>query len=152
MPQKYRVLLTAAQRQQLAEFVTVGTASARALTHARILLKADEAEGGPAWSNARLREAFEVSAPLIIRVRRRFGEEGVAAALHRRTQTNRKAPRLDGAQQARVYALACSPAPEGRDRWSFRLLAEQAVELGIVEAVSHETVRQVLKRGRSSRT
>lgn len=152
MPQKYRVLLTAAQRLQLTEFVTVGTASARALTHARILLKADESAAGPAWSNARLQEAFEVSEPLIIRVRRRFVEAGLDAALHRKAQTHRKAPRMDGAQQARVFALACSPAPEGRDRWSFRLLAEQAVELGIVDAVSHETVRQVLKRGRSSPT
>ena len=152
MPQKYRVLLTATQRQQLTEFVTVGKASARALTHARILLKANEGEEGPAWSNARLQEAFEVSEPLIIRVRRRFVEAGMDAALHRQAQRNRKAPCLDGAQQARVLALACSPAPEGRDRWSFRLLAEQAVELGIVEAISHETVRQVLKRGRSSRT
>jgi transposase len=149
---KYQVRLTVAQRQELTEFVTRGKAAARALTYARILLKADEAEGGPAWSNAALMEAFDVSEPLIIRVRRRFAESGLAAALQRKEQAKRKEPRLDGAQQARLLALACSPAPEGRDRWSLRLLAEQVVELGIVEAVSHETVRQVLKRGRSSPT
>lgn len=152
MAKKYRVVLTEAQRQQLSEFVTSGKAAARALTHARILLKADEAEGAPAWPNAALMEAFDVSEPLIIRVRRRFVESGLDAALHRREQARRKEPRLDGAQQARLLALACSPAPEGRERWSLRLLAQQVVELGIVEAVSHETVRQVLKRGRSSRT
>ena len=150
MAKKYPVRLTAEQRQTLRGLFSRGTASARTLTHAHILLKVDEAEGGPAWAHAKIREAFEVSEPLICRVKQRFVEGGLDAALHRKEQTHRKARKLDGSQEAQLIALACQAAPAGRERWSLRLLAEQMIELGIVEAISHETVRQALKRGRSS--
>ncbi len=147
MPQKYRVLLTPEDRQQLQELTSRGRAAARTLTHARILLKADEAEGGPAWTNAAIRAALDVSEPLICRVRQRYLTGGLDAALHRKEQVRRKARKMDGVQEAHLIALVCSEPPEGRDRWSLRLLADRFVELGHVEAISHETVRQVLKRG-----
>jgi transposase len=150
MPKKYPVQLTAEQRQELQELIAQGTAAARTLGHARILLKADVAPGGPAWKHAQIAEAVEVSELTITRVCRRFGEGGLMAALQRRVQARRKAPRLDGAQEAHLIALACSAAPPGQARWTLRLLADRMVELQYVEQVSHETVRQVLKRGNLS--
>jgi hypothetical protein len=149
--QKHQVFLTAEQRTQLQQLLARGSAPARTLTHARVLLKADEAEGGPAWTNAAIATALEISELTVTRVRKQFGEGGLEAALHRKVQAKRKERRLDGVQEAHLIALACSDAPEGRDRWSLRLLAGKLVALGHVEEVSHETVRQVLKRGSSSR-
>lgn len=151
MRQKHQVFLTAEQRTQLQQLLAKGSAPTRTLTHARVLLKADEAEGGPAWTNAAIATALEISELTVTRVRKRFGEGGLEAALHRKVQAKRKERRLDGVQEAHLIALACSDAPEGRDRWSLRLLAGKLVALGHVDEVSHETVRQVLKRGRSSR-
>jgi transposase len=152
MPKKYPVALTEQERTSLYHLVARGTAPARTLAHARILLKADEADGSPAWKNAAIAEALEVSEQTVTRVRKRFTSGSMEAALHRREQARRKDPALDGAQEAELIALACSPAPEGRSRWALRLMANRMVELGHVETVSHETVRQVLKRGISSRT
>jgi len=150
MPKRYAVRLAAEERQQLCQLLTGGQAASRTLTHARILLKADESELGPAWKNAAIAEALEVSTLTVTRVRKRFVAGGLAAALHRKEQARRKAPRLDGTQEAHLVALVCSEPPAGREKWPLRLLAEKLVELGHVEAVSHETVRRVLKRGRSS--
>jgi transposase len=144
------VTLTPDQRRQLQQLIAGGTAAARTLTHARILLKADEAAGGPAWTNAAIIEALEITDLTVTRIRKRFVEGGLDAALHRKVQAKRKSRKLDGAQEAHLIALACSQAPGGRDRWSLRLLAGKLVELGHVDEVSHETVRQVLQRGRSS--
>jgi transposase len=152
VPRKYRVLLTSEQREALARLTSSGQSSARTLTRARVLLKADEAQGSSAWTNAAIAEALEVDELTITRIRKRFVERGLEGALHRKEQERRKAPALDGSQEAQLIALACSPAPEGRSRWGLRLLADRMVELGHVETVSHETVRQVLKRGTSSRT
>lgn len=152
MPQKFRVTLTEDERSTLTRLIRSGRASARTLTRARVLLKVDEAKGGPAWTNAATAAALEVDDLTITRIRKRYREGGLERALHRKEQAKRKAPALDGAQEAQLIALACSPAPEGRSRWGLRLLANRLVELGHVEQVSHETVRQVLKRGTSSRT
>lgn len=152
MPKRYPVALTEQERISLHQLVATGSAPARALAQARIRLKADEADGSPAWKNAAIAEALEVSQQTVTRARKRFRRGGLDAALHRREQARRKAPALDGAQEAQLIALACSPAPEGRSRWALRLLASRMVELGHVEQVSHETVRQALKRGISSRT
>lgn len=150
MPKKYPVRLTAAERAQLDTLIASGHASARTLTHARILLKADEAEGGPTWKNAAIAEALEVSELTVTRVRKRWTEGGVSAATQHQRQERRKAPCLDGAQEAHLIALACGEPPAGRARWTLRLLAERLVELQYVEEVSHETVRRVLKRGNLS--
>src|SRR6516225_9815444 len=150
---KYKVTLTAAERQQLSQLIASGNAAARKLTHARALLKADAGPGGPAWTDQRIAQALEVSVATVERLRQRFVEEGLDAALVRKQQDHpSRPPRLDGAAEARLIALACSAPPEGRTAWTLRLLAGKLVELEVVESVSYETVRQVLKKTRSSRT
>ena len=150
---KYKVTLTAEECQQLHDLIRAGKAAAKKLTHARILLKADAAEGGPAWPDERIAEALDVSTDTIGRVRQRFVEEGLEAALVRKKQERPSRERtLDGRAEARLIALACSAPPTGRKAWTLRLLADRLVELEIVETVSHETVRRVLKKTSSSRT
>jgi transposase len=150
VPTKYRVTLSPEERETLESLIASGIAPARTLTHARILLKADESEGRPVWRNAAIAEMLEITEPTISRVRKRFREAGLEAALHRKHPERRWERKLDGAQEAHLIALACSEAPEGRDRWSLRLLAEKMVELGHVEEVSYETIRRTLKRGGSN--
>jgi len=152
MQKKYRVTLTPEERDELSRLVAAGKAAARALAHARILLKADQAEGGPAWEDARIAQALDVGHRTIGRVRQRFVEEGLAAALGRKKQDRPSRPRkLDGRAEARLIALACSAPPEGRAEWTMRLLAGKLVELEVVDTISDETVRRVLKKTRSSR-
>jgi transposase len=148
---KYVVTLTDEERQHLQGLLAAGKAAAQKLTHARILLKADQAEGGPAWPDERIAEALDIGRATIARVRQRLVEQGLEAALGRKPQDRPSRPRqLDGAAEARLIALACSPPPEGRAAWTLRLLADQLVELEVVDTVSHETVRQVLKKTSSS--
>lgn len=147
---KYIVRLTQAQRQELQHLISTGTESARRLLHARILLKADTGEQGPGWTDEQISEAVEVSASTLVRVRRVFAEQGLHAALNRRSFSRTRPRRLDGAQEAHLIALACSAPPDGRDHWSLRLLADRLVTLEVVEEVSHETVRQVLKKTNSN--
>jgi transposase len=149
---KYLVTLTAEERHSLHELTAAGKASAHKLAHARILLKADQAEGGPAWPDGRIAEALDVGLSTIARVRQRFVAQGLGAALGRKPQDRPSRPRtLDGRAEARLIALACSAPPEGRKEWTMRLLADRLVELRVVDAVSDETVRRVLKKTRSSR-
>ena len=148
---KYVVTLTAEERQSLSHLITAGKAAAKKLAHARILLKADVADGGPAWPDDRIAEAVAVSRATVERVRQRFVEQGLEAALDRkRQQRPSRQPTLDGAAEARLIALACSAPPKGRAAWTLRLLADRLVELEVVESVSHETVRQALKKTSSS--
>lgn len=150
MQKVYHVLLTAEERAALRTFLRQGTAPARALTRARILLKADEAPDGPAWTDTQIVVALEVSRPTVARVRQRFGTERLAA-VQRHPPATRPAPKVDGEQEAHLVALACSPPPRGRARWSLRLLAARYVVLGYGEPISHEWVRQTLKKTASSR-
>jgi transposase len=150
---KYKVTLTADERQLLHDLIAAGKAAALKLAHARILLKADAAPGGPAWTDERIAEAVEVNLTTVERVRQRFVEQGLAAALDRKKQDQPSRERkLDGAGEARLIALACSEPPAGRAAWTLRLLADQLVELEVVDTISTETVRQVLKKTNSSRT
>jgi hypothetical protein len=150
---KYRVTLTADERQQLQDPIASGKAAAKKLAHARILLKADVAEGGPAWPDQRIADALEVSTDTIGRVRQRFVERGLEAALIRKPQARPSRQRiLDGRAEAHLVKLACSAPPDGRADWTMQLLADQLVELEVVEAVSPETVRRALKKTISSRT
>jgi hypothetical protein len=149
---KYRVTLTAEERQQLSELIAAGRGPARKLAHARILLKADAAGGGPAWTDERVAEAVAVGRATVERVRQRFVEQGLEAALGRKRQDRPSRERkLDGRAEARLIALACSPPPDGRAEWSMQLLADRLVELRVVDAVCDETVRRALKKTRSSR-
>jgi transposase len=146
MTKKYIVTLTEEERAQLDALCRTGKAAVRKITHARILLKADVSPGGPGWQDQQISAALEVSEGTVRRIRQLFVEEGLAAALHPRPSRRPRVYKLDGAGEAHLIALACSQAPEGQDRWTLRLLAERFVELGHVESLSHETVRQVLKK------
>jgi len=146
MRKKYPVTLTITERDQLYDVIAMGTAPARKLMHARILLKADESPDGPGWVDERIAEAVEVSQPTIARVRRQYVEQGLEAALNRRAPHRTYQRKLDGTQEARLVALACSTPPEGQARWSLRLLADKLVELEVIESVSFQTVRRVLKK------
>jgi DNA-binding transcriptional ArsR family regulator len=151
MNKKYPVNLTEAQREHLKSLIAAGTAPARKLTHARILLKADQSPEGPAWVDEAIADAVETSQPTVSRVRKRYFEEGLEAALNRRPPKREYHRKLDGEQEARLIALACSEPPEGQARWSLRLLADKLVELEIVEEVSYQTVRRTLKKTRTAK-
>jgi len=149
---KYKVTLTRDERLQLRKLIAAGKAAAKKLAHARILLKADAAPGGPCWSDSRIAKAVEVSTDTVARVRERFVEQGLEAALVRKKQDRPSRERiLDGRAEAKLIALACSAAPAGRQEWTMQLLADELVELKIVDSVSDETVRRTLKKTSSSR-
>ena len=149
MPKKYRVTLTLAERDELERLLARGKADVRKIKHAQILLKADEAEGGPGWPDDRIAEAFAAGITTVERVRQRFVEEGLASALSPYRAGKRVYERkLDGAQEAHLIALACSAPPDGQARWTLRLLAQHMVELAYVDRLSYETVRQTLKKER----
>ena len=147
----YRVRLTAEERMHLLELLSKGKAAARTLTHARILLKADEGVAGPRLSDEAIAEALDVNRSTVERVRTRCVEEGFEAALRPRPSRQLHPRKLDGVQEAHLVTLACSPAANGRARSSLRLLADKVVQLEIVDAISHETVRQTLKKTSSNR-
>jgi hypothetical protein len=153
---KYVVELTKTERDRLDKLISSGTAPARMLNRARILLKADigehAGEGRPALIDREIARMLETSTATVGRVRERFCRQGLDAALERSLPDRAYKRSLDGRAEARLIALACSQAPRGRDRWSMRLLADKAVELGIVETVSHETVRKTLKKTSSDPT
>jgi hypothetical protein len=153
MKKKYPVILSETERDDLKRLIASGTAPARKLTHARILLKADQSPEGPAWVDEEVAEAVESSQPTVSRVRKQYFEEGLQAALDRRPPNREYHRKLDGEQEARLIALACSEPPEGRARWSLRLLADRMVELEVVdEEISYQTVRRTLKKTPSSHT
>jgi hypothetical protein len=152
MKKKYPVILTEAERVQLKSLIAAGTAPARKLTHARILLKADQSLEGPGWVDEQVADAVEVSQPTVARVRKHYFEEGLEAALNRRPPNREYQRKLDGEQEAHLIALACSEPPEGQARWSLRLLADKLVELEVVEEISYQTVRRTLKKTPSSPT
>jgi hypothetical protein len=151
MKKRYAVRLSDGAREELRRLIAAGTAPARKLAHARILLKADEGTGGPAWTDERIAEAVESSQPTVSGVRKQYVEQGLAAALNRRPPAREYRRKLDGAQEARLVARSCSAPPTGQARWSLRLLADKLVELEVVEAVSYQTVRRVLEKTSSSR-
>lgn len=146
MAKRYRVTLEASERVELGQMISRGKAAARKLAHARVLLLADEAEGGPGLTDAGVAGAVCVSVATVERVRQRFVEQGLEAALAPKPTSRVYARALDGAGEAHLIALSCSAPPDGRNRWTMRLLAGRMVELEHVGAVSHETVRQTLKK------
>jgi transposase len=145
MPKQYHVTLTEEQRQRLLAQIGAGRDAARALAHARILLKADQG-----LSDTAIAAAVEVSRPTVERVRKQFVQEGLEATLTRRPPDRVYQRKLDGTQEARLVALACGEPPAGQARWSLRLLADRLVDLEVVDQVSYQTVRRVLKKTRSS--
>lgn len=150
MHKKYVVRLTDEERENLEALVRRGRAHARKLLYARILLKADASEDGPAWTDERIAEALETSTATVARERRRLCEEGLEVALKPRKPGRPRRRVLDGRAEAHLVALACSEPPKGRGTWTLRLLADRMVELDHVGSVSHETVRRTLKKTNSS--
>jgi hypothetical protein len=147
---RHIVVLSEEERARLHTMIGRGVAPASALTHARILLKANQGQAGPGWTDAVIAVAVEVNPATVARVRQRYVTAGLEAALHRKPPARQYHRRLDGEQEARLVALACSAPPEGRTRWTLRLLADRLVELEVVESVSYETVREALKQTGSS--
>jgi transposase len=150
MAKKYIVTLTTDERSSLLSLLSLGQGSTRKLTHARILLKADQGPEGPGWTDEQISQAVEVSLSTIERARERFVLAGLSAALTRRASSNPRTCKMDGAQEARLIALSCGPAPAGHKDWTLRLLAERMVSLGYIDTISHETVRQMLKKTNSN--
>jgi len=139
MAKKYIVTLSLDEREKLLGLIGSGTEKARRLAHARILLKADEG-----WQDREICKALDVSIPTVERIRKRFVFERFEAVLKPRRPNRIYSRKLDGEQEARVIALVCSSPPEGYARWSLRLLADRVVQLKIIDAISHETIRQML--------
>ncbi len=150
---RYIVKLSTDERAQLNALIQKGKAPARQALKARILLKADASDGGEAWSDSRIAEALDTSVDTIARTRQQLVEGGIDAALTRRHSPNSARKRIfDGAAEAKLIALACSPPPKGRRRWTLTLLETAVVELNIVDRASDNTIGRTLKKTRSSLT
>ncbi len=144
---KYIVRLSIEERKHLKRLVSSGKGSARMFTRAHILLKSDVGKEGPGWPDKNICEAFDVTVQTIERVRKQLVEEGFDSVLCRHKYTQKVSrKKIDGDVEAYLITLACSKAPEGYKRWSLRLLAGELVELGYVDSISHEAVRQALKK------
>lgn len=145
MTKKYIVRLSQTERESLEKLVKTGKRAASVINRARILLKADEEQENGGWRDQEIKEALDISIRTIERLRQRFVEDGLDAALTPRPGQGRK-PKLDGEIEAHLVALRCSEPPAGKARWTLRLLADRMVELDYVDELSHESVRQVLKK------
>jgi Homeodomain-like domain len=143
---KYIVRLDPQEREQLLALVNTGRAAAVKLLQARILLKADVDAGSRRWTDAEIAEALDTSASTVHRVRQAWVEWGLETALTRQRPTGRQYRKLDGVQEAPLLAVACSPPPAGRARWTLTLLADKLVALNLVETISPECVRMTLKK------
>jgi len=150
---RYIVKLSAEERERLSGLIRKGKGPARQLLKARILLKADASDAGEGWSDSRIAAALDTSTDTVYRTRQQLVEGGVEAALTRKHSPNSARQRIfDGAAEAKLIALACSPPPKGRKRWTLTLLESAVVELNIVERASDNTIGRTLKKTRSSRT
>lgn len=146
MKPKYIVHLTESNRTFLKHLISSGSAPARKIRRAQILLKADCSEEGPNWSNQTMCEAYGVSNVTVTEIRRTFVKQGLEAVINRKKPEREYEHRLDGEAEAHLIALACSEAPDGKERWTLRLLRDRMIQLEYVEDVSHETIRTTLKK------
>jgi hypothetical protein len=149
---KYVVELTTEERSQLQTIVRAKRMAAHKRRHAQMLMKADQGVDGPGWSDAAVAEAFDCTPRLVERLRIRLVERGFEAGLEHGKRGKNRVRKLDGVAEARLIALACGETPEGRNRWTVRLLADQIVALEIVESCSKSTVHRVLKKTNLSLT
>src|SRR5499433_4341419 len=140
---RYAVDLTDTERTELREIISKNKVKRSTIINAYILLKADRSCG---WTNAAIALAYDVSTKKVEQLKKRFVEEGFEAALYRKPVTNAHRRKITGEEEAHLIALCCSQAPEGRERWTLRMLADKMVERDMVDAVSHETVRRTLKK------
>ena len=150
MKHKYIVKLTETERSQLKEMISSGEASARQIRRAYILLKSDSSEEGPNWNYQEICDAYEVSSLTVYNVRKNYVEGSLKRAILRKKPNRVYERRLDGEGEARLIELACSAPPDGYESWSLRLLQDRLIHLEVVESISHETIRQTLKKTNSS--
>jgi transposase len=150
VPKYHHVRLSSKQRDQLHKLIGSGAECARTISHARILLHADTEQKGGAWFDAEIAEALHVGVATVERVRKKFADGGLHAALYRKPKPKRAPEKMDGAAEAHLVAITCSAPPDGQKRWTLRLLADTMVEQGYVDSLSHETVRQTLKKTNSN--
>ena len=141
---KYRVKLTADERAELKQLIRKGKAAGWKLKRAQVLLKCDEGDGGPAWPDAKIAEAFDVTTRSLEKWRQQAADQGPLSLLERKKRDRSMDRKLDGAGEAQLVKLACSAPPAGYSRWSLRLLADKLVELKVVDSIGHECVRQTL--------
>lgn len=146
MNQKYLVKLSENERTQLKKLISSGTAPARKLRRAQILLKSDSSTDGANWNYQAICEAFDVSNVTVSEVRRTYLAGGLETVLNRKKPDRIYEHRLDGENEAHLIALVCSETPSGRDFWTLRLLRDRFIQLGYVESISHETIRTTLKK------
>jgi transposase len=146
MKKKYLVRLSKEERQRLTDLVRKGKAAAYRRMHAQVLLFVDEGSHGPGLRDAEAAERAGVNERTVSRLRQRCVEQGLEAALERQKRSREKSRVLDGDGEAQLVALMCTEPPPGQSRWTLNLLGDRLVELGVVESISHETVRQVLKK------
>lgn len=147
---QYVVELTSEERSQLQQIVAKGNTAGYRIKYAHILLKADQGKGSPGWSDPKIAEAFGCNLSTVYRLRKRLVENGFNAVLQHGNTGKRKQRKLDGKAEAHLIALACSQPPEGRQRWTVRLLANELVALGIVDSCGKTTVHETLKKMNSS--
>ncbi len=145
MNKKYVVALTTEERAQLESLIDTGKAAKHKVRYAQMLLLADQGEQGPGWADEQIAEAFRSHRTTVERLRKRLVEQGLESALERHKRQNYRR-KLDGEAEAQLIALACSEAPEGRSRWTLRLLADRLVELNVADEISYATVRRTLKK------
>ena len=138
--------LTEDERTYLEGIIHTGKVAAHKRLHAEILLKTDISELGEKWQDKQIGEAFGITTRTVERIRERLVQEGLESALNRASSTRVRERKIDGENEAHLVALMCGDAPEGRSRWTLRLLGQSMVELGYVENISHETIRQTLKK------
>lgn len=146
MAPRYRITLTKAEREELETMTRSGKIPAKKFLHARVLLLCDAGEDGPGWKVADVATALGITSRTVEHLKQRFVEEGLEAALTRKPRAKPRDVIFDGAFDARITALACSPPPPGRSRWTLRLLADKAVELEIADSVSAMSVQRSLKK------
>lgn len=146
MQKKYEVKLSLEERESLSHLVSKGTGTTRQQRRARVLLKADCNKGGPNWKNQKIVEAFDISEQTVTRIRRRYVKDGAGAAIKRKKHSRTRPRKITGEEEAKIIALACSQAPEGRLDWTISLLTKAAIELKIVPSISRETIRKTLKK------
>ena len=146
MKKKHIIKLSEEERTYLAEKIASGVDAARNLRRAMILLKADQGEHGPAWSDEKISEAYEIGKTSVYTIRKQYHERGLKGTISRKKPDRIYERCIDGEAEAHLIALTCSEAPEGHAGWTLRLLKDQMIELAYVESVSHETIRTVLKK------
>jgi len=152
MRKKYIVELSNEERKELKDIIKADRMAAHKRKHAQILLKADQSSQGPCWSDKKIAEAFDCHRTTVENLRKRLVENGLQKVLSHGNQFHSRGKKLDGAAEARLIATACSPAPDGRNRWTVRLLADKMVELNIVDSCSKSTVHKTLKKTNLSLT